>query len=337
MRRRLVLALIFLFGSVAIAHAYLPANIENTVKSWFNSAGKLIGFRLSVNNSPPVPKTGTCDIYVNSSGDLVSACNGQAATTLISGSVLGCLQSNGVMSCIAFVSADQNTLPSPAANYFKMFDNDVDLTPSPSCADYGQSGLITVMDTNEGAADRYVLCDGTTEVDVWNAAVARLVPFGISTSAGSASEPADDDDCLCWMFSVTTAMAALEKITFRAAAIDADDTIEIAVYSEDGLTQLFEGAPDIDATPGIGYKTVTNDISPAPPLPRGDYWYCLGHNQANTNDWAVDAAFAGQYQYGATLALNEACPAAEMPATITVSSPTWAAATVYPAIVLTDE
>ena len=44
MRARWI-ALIFLIAwGPAIATAYLPTNIENTIRSWFNSAGKLVGF-----------------------------------------------------------------------------------------------------------------------------------------------------------------------------------------------------------------------------------------------------------------------------------------------------
>ncbi len=55
-------------------------------------------------------------------------------------------------------TTDQTSSP---GNRMRLRDNDVDLTPDPSCADC-PAGEICLVDTDENAADRWEFCEGTT-------------------------------------------------------------------------------------------------------------------------------------------------------------------------------
>lgn len=332
MRRLLAIFGVLLW--VTPAHAFLPNSIETVIKSWFNSVGQLVKLTF-VPSTPTTSDANRCVVYMNrTTGDLESSCAGRPATVVASASSLGCtVDSGGNMACNSFTSTDQNNLGTPAANRQRLYDNDVNLTPDPSCSAYGLSGVLTLFDVSEGAADLYAVCDGSTTADYVNATVNVLRPFGWTIGSGSApQEPADDDDCYCFQFTVTTALAALEKTTVRVGASDADDTVKMAIYSEDGLTELYEGAINVTS---IGYKTVANELT-APALPRGDYWFCVGYNEVTANAWSLEPAWDGEFLYNATAALNEACPAGDMPSTIS-PTPVWGATIIHPIIALSDE
>lgn len=318
-----------------VAYAYLPANIENVIKSWFNSAGQLVRMTFSP-SAARVAKNNKCDVYMNqTTGDLEATCDEQSATVLASASSLGChVEAGGHMVCNTFTSLDQNSLTPAAANRFRIYDNDVDLNPNPACAQYGLAGVVTLFDSNENATDNWIICNGTETADYLNPTATRSSPYGVSTGGSAMTEPADDDDCRCWQMTNEIALAALEKATVRVAGADADDTLEFAVYDTTGATELFEATATIT---GIAVITMTNGIT-APAFPRGDYWLCVGFNQANTNDWSIDGAGAGALQRVKTFAIDEGCPAGEMPATVDPSSAAWAsAATIVPSITFTDE
>ncbi len=57
-------------------------------------------------------------------------------------------------------SGDQTSSP---GNRWRILDNDVDLTPDPSCANSGEAGVLTILDIDEGPSDTFVICDGTTQ------------------------------------------------------------------------------------------------------------------------------------------------------------------------------
>lgn len=158
----LALALV-LAQSVTPADAALRRAIENVVESWFGSGGQLN--KMEFFPSTVTPKPDRCTVWVDKTTlNMMVGCDENTATVLASASALGCTQSaSGVLTCNSFISTDQNSLSPVAANRWRVFDNDVDLTPNPSCADYGQAGTLTLLDVDESATDVYVICNGTTE------------------------------------------------------------------------------------------------------------------------------------------------------------------------------
>lgn len=165
--KRWLFAVVFFLVSATAVEASLPGAIENTIRTWFNSAAKLIGMAFAPSTGPTAFPAGLCPIWMDSATlNLVAKCSdtGQV-TVLANSSVLGCVQdADGNLTCNSFASLDQNGLTPRAANRWRVFDNDVDLTPNPSCADYGEAGVMTMLDIDESAVDDWVWCDGTTEL-----------------------------------------------------------------------------------------------------------------------------------------------------------------------------
>ena len=314
------------------AYAYLPANIEGVVKSWMNSAGQLV--RLSfAPTTPQISAANRCDVYMNrTTGDLESSCAGRAATVIASASTLGCsVDSGGNMLCNSFTSADQNNLASPAANRQRLYDNDVNLTPDPSCSAYGLAGVETLIDLDESATDLWGVCDGTTLADYLNPFFRAVSPYGVSTGGSGTSLPADEN-CLCWLMPMPDPMRSMEKATIRVGGADADDTLEIGVFSFDGQTELFEARPTISS---IAVVTATNDLT-GPAMPRGDYWLCLGANVVTAQAESIDAAGGGALRRGLSFTLAGGCPAGEMPSTINTAGAAWGTS-IVPSIIFSDE
>ena len=113
MSRNIIGTILFLLLSINFAQAYLPTNLENALRSWFNAAGKLVGF------------------------------------TAI-----------GTITADKFEASDQ---VATGANQIRLLDNDVDITPNPTCANVGVANTITLLDIDESATDVWVVCAGTTE------------------------------------------------------------------------------------------------------------------------------------------------------------------------------
>ena len=162
--KRLGLVAFGLFLLAATADAFMPAGIEQVIRSWFSGAGKLVKFEIfpsAVSN----PRADRCTVWMDrTTMNLMAGCDGATSTVVASGSALGCsVDASGNMTCNTFVSGDQNALSPVAANRFRVLDNDVDLTPNPTCADYGQAHTLTLLDVDESATDVYVICNGTTE------------------------------------------------------------------------------------------------------------------------------------------------------------------------------
>ena len=358
-RTGIAAAVFFLSLAVAtVAYAYLPAGIENVIKSWFSSAGKLVKMEFYPSTAE-VAKNDRCLMYVNKNTmNFELSCDGQAATVIGSASALGCVQDGaGNLLCNSFTSTDQNSHAVPGANRQRYFDNDVNLTPDPLCANYGQSGMVTIIDSTEGAADTYALCDGTTLVDYTNATIDAFAPFGFSTG-GTVVPPAADDDCKCHLFNLDAPLPAVDFITMVVTTLDADDTVKIGIYNEVGTRQYFEGV--LVVTSAAEVKTAnalkiciggTNaDVScaadsecpastcvtTAPPMPRGSYWFCEGQNvEGGVSLVVLKAAPSGETQYGASFTSTTLCVAGDLPNTLAVTK-TWSSTT-RPYVVLSDE
>lgn len=104
--RRFLLTFGLLTVFAGVAHAYLPANIENVVKSWFNSAGKLVKFEM-YGSSPPPTKARACVWWVDQATYTIKAsCNNGPVSTLTGAGngVTSCAEVGGTLTCPAFDS-----------------------------------------------------------------------------------------------------------------------------------------------------------------------------------------------------------------------------------------
>ena len=59
------------------------------------------------------------------------------------------------------VGEDANTFGTPEANLVGLKDNEVNLTPDPTCAASGASGELSIIDIDESSADVWMACNGT--------------------------------------------------------------------------------------------------------------------------------------------------------------------------------
>jgi len=130
--------------------------------------------------------------------------------------------------------------------YMDSLDNDED-----RCVYVDSNGLLTADST---------ACTVTT--DLWH-------PFGhpTSTSLGTGA----DENCECWLFHLPTAITP-DKLAVSVATTDANDSVFIAVYSEDGNTEHAECEVDLTS---YGVNPCTTTVGPTQMTP-GDYWVCLG-------------------------------------------------------------
>ena len=334
--RRALWACVIVVCFATAAHAFLPVNIENTIKTWFSSAGKLVGFRFFEDNSPPTPKANTCDLYMDAATDsLVASCDGGAATVVVGAASIACNQDgNGNLVCNTLSSLDQNSLASPAANRWRIFDNDVDLTPNPSCLDYGQTGILTVLDVNENAADNYVLCDGNTEIGSlsYSGPATKLTGAWGFGHGGSQTSALTDDVCLCRLFPLQAAIVDLDvlSVIITAADSDANEATTLGVYSFDGLTQYFTGTLTDTATGNV--NTTNGTAAPSVMVP-ADYWFCTGYNQTVNTELRLRSVNGDAQR---TAGFSQTCAGGTMPAILTSAAITYTTA-VLPQVFLSDE
>ena len=155
-RRSVFASVLLLLVTVGIAQAYMPIALENVIKTWFNSAGKLIGFRIYESSAAPaVSGANDCRLYVDATtNSLMASCGTKAYTYLVNGTAnVGCTTDvNGVQTCTGgYVSTDQG----PAtANAIRVLAN---ATPQP-CNAAGVWGQLTLTQTTPGGA--YCFCNG---------------------------------------------------------------------------------------------------------------------------------------------------------------------------------
>lgn len=318
------------------AQAFLSSAIETTIKTWFSSAGKLVGMRFYEDTSPPTPLANTCDIYMDAATDsLIASCDGGAGRVVVGSASTACSEDgNGNLTCNTVTSLDQNSLTTPAANRFRIFDNDVDLTPNPSCTDYGQAGILSLLDKDESSVDNYVWCDGTSELTSLSQAgnaTKIAAPFGFGHGSSTATAMTDDN-CACRLFSLSRPILDLDMATVIVTApdTDANEATTLGIYSLDGLTQYFTGA--LTDTAGA-VVNVSNATAAPGTMIAGDYWFCTAHNAAaavETRLRAVDSDTSRSASFSQT------CAAGALPATLTNAAITFNNVAL-PHVVLTDE
>ena len=91
------------------AEAFLPTGIEDAIRSWFSSAGKLIQLTFSP-STPQTSLSGQCRWSMDrATNNLVASCDGSAQRILVNTADLGCVENaSGDLSCASFTSGDQN-------------------------------------------------------------------------------------------------------------------------------------------------------------------------------------------------------------------------------------
>jgi hypothetical protein len=332
-----VLGALLLFSLlVSNAEAFLPTAVETAVRGWFSSAGKLVGMRFYEDTSPPTPLANTCDLYMDSATDsLIASCDGGAGRVIVGSASTACTEDgNGNLTCNTMTSLDQNSLVTPASNRFRIFDNDVDVTPNPSCTDLGQAGILSLLDKDESSVDNYVWCDGTTEkwsISLEGRATKIMAPFGFGHGSSTATAMTDDN-CACRLFSLDRAILDLDMATVIVTSpdTDANEATTLGIYSFDGLTQYFTGA--LTDTSGAVVNVSNATAAPGTMIP-GDYWFCTAHNAAaavETRLRAVDSDTSRSASFSQT------CAAGALPATLTSAAITFNNVAL-PHVILTDE
>ena len=166
-RRSVLFSVLLLLVTAGIAQAYMPIALENVIKTWFNSAGKLIGFRIYESPAAPaVSGTNNCRLYVDAtSNSLMASCGTKAYTYLVGGSATTpCTQDiNGNMTCNTFISVNQDPT---AANAIRLRSNDSGTART--CATAGTADQLTIIDKAAGATETWCFCNGATELSCLN-------------------------------------------------------------------------------------------------------------------------------------------------------------------------
>lgn len=90
-----------------VAQASIPSAIENVLKSWFNSAGHFIGFRMYGRSAPAVSVSGSAVFYYDTASGCLKVSSNGGAFSCIAGtgnSTSGCTFTSGTLVCPAFDS-----------------------------------------------------------------------------------------------------------------------------------------------------------------------------------------------------------------------------------------
>lgn len=315
-----VLALPMLMGS-------LPSGVENAIRGWFDGAGRVaivLKERLAPNLS-----TGECVFYNDKTTHTAQlrckSTDGESATVLL-GATACETDSAGNMECNTFTSRDQNTLAVPAANRNSLYDNDVDLTPNPTCAALGLDGQMRWFDQDESTVDAYVPCTGTQPF--WVSTFTQL--FGNpETNVGQAPSA---NECDCYLGNNPNWIRDLDNVQMVVTTADAatTGTSDIAIYSPDGQVQYFQ-ATVTTGFQATGEETIANSITAPPAVPPGPLLFCLtvSTNAADLRLEGVRDSSGGvpQIKWQRYLSTGSACNGGAAPATLT---PTYSFATADP-------
>lgn len=159
------------------------------------------------------------------------------------------------------------------------------------------------------------------------------IPSYAGGSAGNIDKPADET-CICYLTSLATAYGfkAFDTVQFEVQNSDADDTLTVGIFSEDGQTQYFKCTFTITAT---GAKSCANTDAIVT-VPEQNLWVCLGANVVNTQDWNIRRANGEAAQRIATETIT--CTAGAQPATWTPTVPLTYSTTVNaPFLFVTDD
>lgn len=190
-KRVTILGLIVL-SLVAVAEASLPSGIENTIRGWFNSAGKLMRLTFA-KTTAKTAKAGTCELFMDSATNTFKvSCNGNAPTSLIGTGTVSCTDDGaGNLTCNSFNSPDQDpTLP----NVSRIYRNTVGRT----CAANGVANTLSTLDT-VASPNRWCTCDGTGQLFCFPSTGASTITddtvlIGTGNDTGSYKDIPDCDD-----------------------------------------------------------------------------------------------------------------------------------------------
>lgn len=278
-----------------VAHASLRSAIENALESWFDSAGK-VAIILKERIVPSL-RIGECALVMDRSTDgLAAKCKtaaGENQTILLSGNPYACVDESGTgdLVCKTVSTFDQNLLSPAAANRLSLYDNDVDLTPDPTCGNYGIAGTQRTLDQIEGSTDAYIPCAGTQPYMVSTVEM----PFGIIQD--DVAEAPAANECQCLVGRVTGWIKDLNNIEVYVQTADGvtTGTSSIGIYSVDGQVKYFTSGAITTAFQSTGYKTIANTTTTPEAIPPGEILLCLA---VDSN--ATDLRLIGTLDSGAT-------------------------------------
>lgn len=321
LRRTAVWFVVFsvVWWAVAPAEAALKRAIENALESWFDSAGRA-AILLKERLVPSIP-VGTCVLVMDRSTDsLMAKCNtasGENQGAIMSGNPFSCVDESGTgdLVCKTVSTYDQNLLSPPAANRLSLYDNDVDLTPNPICANLGVGSTFRIFDQVEGAPDAYIGCTGTTPV--WQSFV--TMPFG---AKGGGQVGGSANECQCVVGSLNGWIADLNNIEVEVTTADGTTTgtSSIGIYSIDGQTQYFASGAITTAFQSTGDKTIANTITTPSSIPPGDSALICLAVSTNATDLrlrSVRDSGAGAMKVAAFTTTGSGCNAGAVAATLT--------------------
>lgn len=132
----------------------------------------------------------------------------------------------------------------------------------------------------------------------------------VGVSRNTNATRATDENCVCSRHVVDQDMAAWDAFEYSVSTLDADDTVNFAIFSLNGATKLFACALNVTSTGG---KSCTNTLTTGAHA-RGSYWFCTGTNVVTTEDWQIAAGSASSQYF---VNITGTCTAGAIPATMT--------------------
>lgn len=155
MSRRQWITVVFVLVALPALMGSLPSGIENTIRGWFGSSGKLVNLEFSP-SANTVSRTGFCKWRMNTSSKVMQvSCNGSAYTNLVGTGTISCSDDGaGNLNCNSFTSNDQDP-----NNVVRVFRN----TTGSTCATIGVANKLTLFD-KASSTNLWCLCDGTTQL-----------------------------------------------------------------------------------------------------------------------------------------------------------------------------
>lgn len=314
-RLRILVILAFMACSVNVAYAYLPANIENTIKGWFSGAGNLVRMTFTASNQPGTSSMNKLVIYYDSADKCLKASSSGNAFSCIAGtgagSGAGCyFAPSGALTCTggfdtpaAAAAGGCVTLKEGSNNGTSTIANCAPANLSTSrtntmnadgtykasdieTADTNEYGLDLIFNTLTGiitgrANPAYVwLPDGAPAIDPAGGEVAVLAANGMR----------------CATFVARDSIKAATNLAHYVSTLGGN--CSTCLYSEDGTTLIAPLVSGVAATAsdctGTGVKTMTG-LDPFT-LAKGTRYRLCTTSSSNLTKW-----FKGPY-YASVLA-----------------------------------
>ena len=132
------------------------------------------------------------------------------------------------------------------------------------------------------------------------------------------------DLCRCHEEELPFVIADLDELYLLEITSDADDHVELGVFSEDGATRYFQAQIDVTST---GYKNVANTIGAPSVMYPGAYWVCTARDNTTPSAQLGRPGPSGVFSIEPTLRFDQACVGGAIPATLTAPSGTFFDAT----------